>query len=294
MNNNFYTYAYLRKNKTPYYIGKGKYHKSGKYHRAYYGKHCTRIPVKERILILKDNINEEEAFKHEKYMIKVFGRKDLGTGILHNKTDGGEGSSGYILSEDRKRKLSESNSGFNNPMAKNIMLINISGECHIIFGEFDSFCRDKNLPGEGIRKRIRRGSKLPTKCGWCAFDITNKSKNEVEIIKNQFCLKYKNRNSDSLKNIKIPSNVDVAHKSINIVFNFMKEKIEREIINFQYINGVKYVRLTGDELKHSGVSTKTAFRAIKVLKENSIVKIEKLNESNLDHSNFYALDSSFL
>jgi hypothetical protein len=103
----FYTYAYLRVDRTPYYIGKGK-------GRRLYEKHQKGISVpkdKSRIIYLKQNLTEEEAFKHEKYMIVVFGRKDLGTGILHNKTDGGDGASGYVFSEETKRKLSEAKKG---------------------------------------------------------------------------------------------------------------------------------------------------------------------------------------
>lgn len=89
MKNCFYTYAYFSESGVPYYIGKGK----GK--RAW-NKH-GKIPVPEnisRIVILKKNLTEGEAFKHEIYMIAVFGRKDKGTGVLLNKTDGGEGGSG--------------------------------------------------------------------------------------------------------------------------------------------------------------------------------------------------------
>ena len=103
----YYTYAYLREDKTPYYIGKGKGNRE--YKRS---RNDIRPPKdKSRILYLKQNLTEEEAFKHEIYMIDVFGRKDLGTGILHNRTDGGEGSSGCIPSEETKRKLSEVNKG---------------------------------------------------------------------------------------------------------------------------------------------------------------------------------------
>jgi len=105
--NRFYTYAYLREDKTPYYIGKGS--KDRLYKR---GKKCTKPPKdKSRIIFLKKNLTEEEAFKHEVYMIAVFGRKDNGTGILYNKTDGGEGNSGLVPGEETRRKISEANKG---------------------------------------------------------------------------------------------------------------------------------------------------------------------------------------
>jgi hypothetical protein len=102
----FYTYAYLRKNRTPYYIGKGEGYRA-------YNKNHNQIfvPPKNRIIFLKKNILEEDAFKHEIYMIAVFGRKDLGTGILHNKTNGGDGASGRVPTENQKRKQSEKMKG---------------------------------------------------------------------------------------------------------------------------------------------------------------------------------------
>ena len=109
--NRFYTYSYLREDGTPYYIGKGN---------------CNRLYMKttieirkpkdrSRIIHLKQNLTEAEAFRHEIYMIAVYGRKDLGTGILRNKTNGGEGVSGYKHSEKIKKKMSLSRKGKNNP-----------------------------------------------------------------------------------------------------------------------------------------------------------------------------------
>jgi hypothetical protein len=105
--NNYYTYAYLREDKTPYYIGKGE--KDRIYKK---GKGEIKPPRdKSRIIFLKQNLIENDAFKHEKYMIALFGRKDLGTGILHNRTDGGDGISGYKHTPETKKSLSDMKTG---------------------------------------------------------------------------------------------------------------------------------------------------------------------------------------
>jgi hypothetical protein len=99
----FYTYAYLREDRSPYYIGKGEGNRAYKKYRS-----GIKPPKnKSRIIFLKQNLIEEEAFRHEIYMIAVFGRKDLGTGILHNRTNGGEGVSGRVLGADGIKNCSK-------------------------------------------------------------------------------------------------------------------------------------------------------------------------------------------
>jgi hypothetical protein len=99
----YYTYAYLREDRTPYYIGKG----SGRRIYENKGRPCGRPKDISKVIFLKQNLTEQEAFKHEIYMIDVFGRKDLRTGTLYNRSDGGEGASGYKHTEKNKEKFKE-------------------------------------------------------------------------------------------------------------------------------------------------------------------------------------------
>ena len=82
--NIYYVYQYLREDNTPYYIGKGKNR------RAWSKNHCIAVPDSSRIQIIKNNLTEDEAFQLEINLISQYGRKDLGTGILRNRTNGGD------------------------------------------------------------------------------------------------------------------------------------------------------------------------------------------------------------
>jgi hypothetical protein len=116
-----YVYIYLDPRKTPaepIYVGKG----NGK--RASFHKTRANNPILKRkiakmnglglepiVEIYQDNLSDQEALNLEIQLISKFGRIDLKTGTLCNLTEGGEGSSGRIMSEETKKLWSQQRKG---------------------------------------------------------------------------------------------------------------------------------------------------------------------------------------
>ena len=110
MNNTYYVYAYLRKDGTPYYIGKGSGQRAWVQHR-YQNKGVWTPKDHNRITIVFDNLLEIGSFLLERKLIKWYGRKNNKTGMLLNKTDGGEGVAGIKCSLETLKKKSEAQLG---------------------------------------------------------------------------------------------------------------------------------------------------------------------------------------
>ena len=167
----YYCYFYNREDGTPYYVGKGCNGRiNSKSHPG------ISLPLKERRIKVADNLTEEDAIQMEKMYIKKYGRKDLGTGILYNKTDCGEnpprmkkGNNNHIAGiqkfwdnlsvEDRKKrgkKISNTKKGKGNHIPSKSVMINELNkkfqsikECaDYISGDTSAICRCLNKKGQ--------------------------------------------------------------------------------------------------------------------------------------------------
>ena len=103
----FYVYAYLRSRSSkfgvvgsPYYIGKGQTDRR-------FSKHHNAKPPQDPAnnVLLKEGLAETYALAEEIRLIKFYGRIDIGTGCLRNRTDGGDGASGFIHPPESKEKM---------------------------------------------------------------------------------------------------------------------------------------------------------------------------------------------
>ena len=110
----FYVYVYYdprpQKDNRPVYVGKG----TGARDLSHWSRGSHNKPFQDFISHLKrrdlvapckrlfETENEQEAFAKEMQLIEQYGRRDLGTGPLFNRTAGGEGPSGLVKTAEQR------------------------------------------------------------------------------------------------------------------------------------------------------------------------------------------------
>lgn len=106
---NYYVYRHRRLDTNEiFYIGisKYKFRSKSKCNRNSYWKNITN-KIKYEIEIIAENLDKETACELEIFLIKEYGRYDLGFGLLVNMTDGGDGTENHIKSEKECKHHSE-------------------------------------------------------------------------------------------------------------------------------------------------------------------------------------------
>jgi hypothetical protein len=111
-----YVYVYVDPERgVPIYVGKGRGARANKHLRR-----ADNLQLRNRLIALRamgleptisilPMASDAEALAEERRLIAFCGRRDLGTGSLYNRTDGGEGASGMVVSAETRRQISERN-----------------------------------------------------------------------------------------------------------------------------------------------------------------------------------------
>ena len=112
----YYVYMYILKRDsnsiingkkgTPYYIGKGSKYRAWEKHPN------MRVPKDHtNIIIIAQELSEESALNIERVQIAMWGRINIQTGILRNKTDGGVSSAGWNHTPEMRAHFSKIRKG---------------------------------------------------------------------------------------------------------------------------------------------------------------------------------------
>ena len=179
---NYYVYIFIDpRNNLPFYVGKGNRRRMKSHFEP---NRLAEISPKnskiKKILsegleviieIYKNGLSSEEACETEKELILKYGRANLGTGILLNLTDGGEGVRSCLVSKETidKRKATKSMRTYRHfdKMKKTASLLSPEGILYTFTG-IEGFRKEHNL-GDGIRPVIN--GRIRSYKGWTSPDF---------------------------------------------------------------------------------------------------------------------------
>lgn len=202
MNKTYYLYRHIRKDKNePFYIGIGTcYHPEANSWHTFYTRAFTTIKrsnfwnyvnnkTEHEVEIIMESKDRGFIEQKEIEFIKLYGRRDLGTGTLVNLTDGGEKGETRVKTKEQIEKHRKSVIGHKNYLYNNRMCINTRkkiSEAHknrgmpenwgehckgsknprarktintytgITYGTFKEACEAKGIKVEYAQKRVKK------------------------------------------------------------------------------------------------------------------------------------------
>lgn len=103
----FYVYVHRKATTNEiFYVGKGKNNRAWELEDRNNHWHNTVNKHGFKVDVIQTPLQEWYAFELEVELIALYGRSDLGLGPLVNMTDGGDGASGFVHTDETKQMLS--------------------------------------------------------------------------------------------------------------------------------------------------------------------------------------------
>lgn len=291
-----YLYGKFNFNYEPFYVGKGcgdrcEYHSKHSDNNRLKGNIINKIKKSNKspiIVKLYNNISEYSAFRIEKYLIKLIGRRDLGCGSLSNLTDGGEGVHNYHYTyEDKLNKLKNTygiikhdNNGIVIEIFENIIKL-IEKYPHINPSHVHRACNTlikvdgyywRRFGGENIDDRLDVSDKIRSilqydLCGnfiklWDNVTSINKTTGYSNGAIHKCCRNNNMIQSYKYKNYMWYYYYDNIKLKIDPYLNNSSKgscKIKKELIDMYRINGEYVNTYSPKQLKVMGFNTKTIY-----------------------------------
>lgn len=272
MENKYCVYRHLKPCGEVFYIGIGSVKRPySKKNRNKYWKNVVNKYGYE-IEILTHNKSWEECIEVEKILISWYKRKDCCGGTLVNMTDGGEGCTGRMWTNEQKDKISKANTGkTHTEEQKQKWSENRSGENHCQFGKPLSESRKNNI------SKAKKGKKA-TEETKAIMSLSHKGKH-IGCKNGMFGVKhseeFKERQSKAIK-LYYQNN---PHKGCRKVINTLTLEIFSSIKEVCEKNNLVYNTLAGKLAGHD--KNNTVFIYLNVFIEN-LNRSEHTVDSSVD------------
>lgn len=151
----FYVYTHTKIGESiPFYVGKGKGNRAYvKSNRSVWWKRVAAKGYQVRFVVT--GVEEHVAHWLETHLVSIYGRRNFG-GCLLNHTNGGEGISGWIHSDNTREKLrsawkrrgpvsEETRNKMSDARRKNVYTFTSPEGINHIVDHPQSFCRERGL-----------------------------------------------------------------------------------------------------------------------------------------------------